>query len=93
MASRWCARPKAALRLRGRAGHHHRQAGRRIAPDNAWDHIAGYAAFNDGSVRDWQRHNIQFTPGKNWPATGAFGPALVTPDEVEDLGAIASRPA
>ncbi|WP_068095067.1 fumarylacetoacetate hydrolase family protein [Novosphingobium rosa] len=62
--------------------------GRRIAPENAWDHIAGYAAFNDGSVRDWQRHNIQFTPGKNWPATGAFGPALVTPDEIEDLGAI-----
>jgi 2-keto-4-pentenoate hydratase/2-oxohepta-3-ene-1,7-dioic acid hydratase in catechol pathway len=62
--------------------------GRRIAPENAWDHIAGYAAFNDGSVRDWQRHNIQFTPGKNWPATGAFGPALVTPDEIADLGAI-----
>ncbi len=62
--------------------------GRRIAPENAWDHIAGYAAFNDGSVRDWQRHNIQFTPGKNWPATGAFGPALVTPDEIDDLGAI-----
>jgi 2-keto-4-pentenoate hydratase/2-oxohepta-3-ene-1,7-dioic acid hydratase in catechol pathway len=61
--------------------------GRRIAPENAWDHIAGYAPFNDGSIRDWQRHNIQFTPGKTWPGTGGFGPAMVTPDEIEDLGA------
>lgn len=61
--------------------------GRRIAPENAWDHIAGYAPFNDGSIRDWQRHNIQFTPGKTWPGTGGFGPALVTPDEIADLGA------
>jgi 2-keto-4-pentenoate hydratase/2-oxohepta-3-ene-1,7-dioic acid hydratase in catechol pathway len=61
------------------------KAGRRITPKNAWDHIAGYAVINDGSIRDWQRHNIQFTPGKTWPATGPFGPALVTPDEVADL--------
>lgn len=63
------------------------KGGRRIARDRAFDHVAGYAVFNDASVRDWQRHNIQFTPGKNFPATGAFGPALVTPDEVADLGA------
>ena len=31
------------------------------------DHVAGYAAFNDASVRDWQRHTSQFTPGKNFP--------------------------
>ena len=61
------------------------KGGRRIARDQAADHIAGYAIFNDASVRDWQRHNIQFTPGKNFPATGAFGPAMVTPDEVADL--------
>lgn len=61
--------------------------GRRIAADAAMAHVAGYACFNDGSVRDWQRHNIQFTPGKNWPATGAFGPALVTPDEAGDIAA------
>ncbi|RVU04085.1 FAA hydrolase family protein [Novosphingobium umbonatum] len=59
--------------------------GRRIAPENAWDHVAGYSVINDGSIRDWQRHNIQFTPGKTWPATGPFGPALVTKDEVADL--------
>jgi len=61
------------------------KGGRRIGRDRAFDHVAGYACFNDASVRDWQRHNIQFTPGKNFPATGAFGPALVTPEEVGDL--------
>jgi len=62
--------------------------GRRIAPENVWDHIAGYAVFNDGSIRDWQRHNIQFTPGKTWLGTGGFGPAMVTPDEIDDLASL-----
>ena len=62
--------------------------GRHIARGNAWDHIAGYACYNEGSVRDFQRHTHQFTPGKNFPQTGAFGPWLVTPDEVGDLGAL-----
>ncbi|MBC2651150.1 fumarylacetoacetate hydrolase family protein [Novosphingobium flavum] len=61
------------------------KGGRRIGRDQAMEHVAGYAVFQDGSVRDWQRHNIQFTPGKNFPATGGFGPALVTSDEVADL--------
>lgn len=55
--------------------------GRRIPAATALRHIAGYACYNDGSVRDWQAHTIQFTPGKNFPLTGAFGPWLVTPDE------------
>jgi len=55
--------------------------GRRIPAASGLDHIAGYSCYNDGSVRDWQAHTIQFTPGKNFPATGAFGPWLVTPDE------------
>ena len=63
------------------------KGGRRIPHDKALEHVAGYSCFNDASVRDWQRHNIQFTPGKNFPGTGAFGPALVTPDEIEDIGA------
>lgn len=62
------------------------KGGRRIARADAMAHVAGFSVFNDGSARDWQRHNIQFTPGKNYPATGAFGPALVLPDEVADLG-------
>lgn len=61
------------------------KGGRRISRANALAHVAGYTIFNDASARDWQRHNIQFTPGKNFPATGAFGPALVTPDEIADL--------
>lgn len=56
------------------------KAGRRIPAASAFDHIAGYSCYNDGSVRDWQAHTIQFIPGKNFPRTGAFGPWLVTPD-------------
>lgn len=64
------------------------KAGRYISRDAAFGHIAGYACYNEGSVRDFQRHTHQFTPGKNFPETGAFGPSLVTPDEVGDLGAL-----
>jgi 2-keto-4-pentenoate hydratase/2-oxohepta-3-ene-1,7-dioic acid hydratase in catechol pathway len=60
----------------------------KVARGDAMAYIAGYAAFNDGSARDWQRHNIQFTPGKTFPGTGGFGPALVTPDEIDDLNAL-----
>lgn len=62
------------------------KGGRRIPRERAMEHVAGFSVFNDASVRDWQRHNIQFTPGKNFPATGAFGPALVTPGDIADLG-------
>ena len=47
--------------------------------------IAGYSCYNDGSVREWQRHTSQFTPGKNFPGTGGFGPWIVTPDEMGDI--------
>lgn len=60
------------------------KAGRYIPADAAFDHIAGYACYHDGSVRDWQRHTTQFTPGKNFPGTGGFGPWLVTRDEIAD---------
>ena len=62
--------------------------GRRIPRARAMEHVAGYSIFNDVSVRDWQRHNIQFTPGKNFPATGAFGPELVTRDAIGDITAL-----
>ena len=58
--------------------------GRHIAEAAALDHIAGYACFDDGSVRDWQRHTSQFIPGKNFVASGAFGPWMVTADEIGD---------
>ncbi|WP_188063704.1 fumarylacetoacetate hydrolase family protein [Sphingobium sp. KCTC 72723] len=60
----------------------------KVAAADAMAYVAGYACFNDGSARDWQRHNIQFTPGKTFPGTGGFGPALVTADEIADLGAL-----
>lgn len=47
--------------------------------------VAGFSCYNDGSVREWQRHTGQFTPGKNFPGTGGFGPWIVTPDEVGDI--------
>jgi 2-keto-4-pentenoate hydratase/2-oxohepta-3-ene-1,7-dioic acid hydratase in catechol pathway len=59
--------------------------GRHIARADAMAHIAGYACFNDATIRDWQRHTIQFTPGKNFPATGPFGPWLTTADEIDDI--------
>ncbi len=48
----------------------------------ALDHVAGYAVFNEGSVRDYQFKAPQWTVGKNFDGTGAFGPALVTADEL-----------
>ena len=61
------------------------KGGSDIAEADAMAHIAGYACFNDATVRDWQRHTHQWTPGKNFPGTGAFGPALVTADEIADI--------
>jgi 2-keto-4-pentenoate hydratase/2-oxohepta-3-ene-1,7-dioic acid hydratase in catechol pathway len=61
---------------------------RRVRPEDAEAVIAGYACYNDVSVRDYQRHTTQFHPGKNWPGTGAFGPWLVTRDEIPDLRAL-----
>lgn len=58
--------------------------GRRISEADAYDYIAGYSAYNDGSVRDYQLHSSQWGPGKNFTGTGAFGPWLVLKDEIED---------
>jgi 2-keto-4-pentenoate hydratase/2-oxohepta-3-ene-1,7-dioic acid hydratase in catechol pathway len=58
------------------------EPGRRIAEADAARHVAGYACYNDGSIRDWQRHTTQWVPGKNFWHTGGFGPWLVTADEI-----------
>jgi 2-keto-4-pentenoate hydratase/2-oxohepta-3-ene-1,7-dioic acid hydratase in catechol pathway len=58
------------------------KAGRRITQEKAWGHIAGYSCYNDGSVREWQRHTVQWTAGKNFARTGGFGPWMVTADEI-----------
>lgn len=58
------------------------RGGRRIPEADALDHVAGYAVFNDGSIRDYQTRTAQWTIGKNFHGTGALGPDLVTPDEL-----------
>lgn len=64
------------------------KSGREITPQKAYEHVAGYSVFNDGSVRDWQKHSLQFTAGKNFVASGSFGPWLVTRDEIPDVNAL-----
>ena len=59
------------------------KAGRRINKANALDHVAGYSIFNDGSVRDFQLRTPQWTLGKNFDGTGAFGPVFVTADALQ----------
>jgi 2-keto-4-pentenoate hydratase/2-oxohepta-3-ene-1,7-dioic acid hydratase in catechol pathway len=56
--------------------------GRNIAEVDAFDHVAGYSCYNDGSVREWQFHAKQIASGKNFEATGGFGPWMVTADEI-----------
>ncbi|KAB8183672.1 fumarylacetoacetate hydrolase family protein [Microbispora catharanthi] len=53
---------------------------------DAWDHVAGYAAYNDFTARDWQRATSQWIPGKNFPGTGAFGPYLVSAADLGNVG-------
>lgn len=58
------------------------KGGRHISEEDALDHVAGYSIFNDGSIRNYQFLAPQWTPGKNFDDTGAFGPEFVTADEV-----------
>lgn len=62
--------------------------GHRISRESALDYVAGYSCFQDGSVRDWQKHSTQFTPGKNFLCSGSMGPWIVTKDEIEDFNSI-----
>jgi acylpyruvate hydrolase len=60
------------------------KGGHRIKREDALEHIAGYSIFNDVTVRDYQFRVQQYTSGKNFDASGPFGPYLVLPDEVAD---------
>lgn len=62
--------------------------GRHISKHDCLDHVAGFSCYNDATIREYQRHTSQFTAGKNFMATGGFGPWIVTPDEVGDLSAL-----
>lgn len=57
---------------------------RHVPAERAYSVVAGYTCLNDGSVRDYQRHTTQFTPGKNFDASGGMGPWMVTADEIPD---------
>ena len=57
--------------------------GRNISEANAFDHVAGYSCYNDGSIREWQFHAKQIASGKNFESTGGFGPWMVTADEIQ----------
>jgi len=59
------------------------KGGRNIAESQAYEHVAGYSCYNDGSIREWQFHAKQIAAGKNFESTGAFGPWLVTADEID----------
>lgn len=61
------------------------KGGRYISQVDAMHHVAGYSCHNDATLRDWQRHTTQFTPGKTFPGTGPLGPYMVTPDETGNL--------
>ncbi len=56
--------------------------GRNISKESALSHVIGYSLFNEGSIRDYQFKAPQWTVGKNFDGTGAFGPVLVTADEL-----------
>lgn len=67
------------------------KGGSHIDRKNAMQHVAGYSCFNDASARDWQFHTHQYGMGKNFRRTGAFGPWMVTADEIEDYRKIELR--
>lgn len=67
------------------------KGGSHIDAANAMQHVAGYSCFNDASLRDWQFHTHQFGMGKNFRATGALGPWLVTADDIPDYRRLALR--
>lgn len=62
--------------------------GHKISREHAMSYVAGYTCFNDGSVRDWQKHSTQFTPGKNFFQTAGCGPWMVCKNEIPNVSAL-----
>ena len=62
--------------------------GRNIAESQAMDHVGGYTILNDGSVRDWQFHTRQITPGKNFHRSGSIGPWIVPRGDIDNVYAL-----
>ena len=68
------------------------KGGRRIAREDAYDHIAALTLCNEGTIRDWVRHaKFNVTQGKNWDHSGAMGPWLVpfrSADQLDDIALV-----
>ena len=62
--------------------------GRHVSEADALKIVAGYSCYHDATLRDWQNHTLQWTPGKNFMKTGSFGPWMVTTDEIPDPTAL-----
>lgn len=77
-----CPRVSASLDWEGELAVIIGKPGRDIPQERAWEHVAGYSCYNDGSVREWQFHAKQIASGKNFESTGGFGPWMVTADEI-----------
>jgi 2-keto-4-pentenoate hydratase/2-oxohepta-3-ene-1,7-dioic acid hydratase in catechol pathway len=60
------------------------ESGRHIPAHRALEYVAGYSCYNEGSIRDWQRHTSQYLAGKSFAGTGGFGPWMITTDEIPD---------
>jgi len=82
----WCPNPKIAKTFdyEGELAVIIGRPGRHISVESAREHVAGYACYNEGSVREFQGHNRQFGLGKNFERSGSFGPWLMTADEFGD---------
>lgn len=57
--------------------------GRQIAADQSMQHVLGYSVMNEGSVRGWMKHSVH--AGKNFHASGSWGPWITTSDEAGDI--------
>ena len=60
------------------------EGGKHIKPENALKHIVGFSCYNEGTIREWQRHTRQFGMGKNFEKTGSFGPHMVLAEDIPD---------
>ena len=62
------------------------KSGRFISKDDALKHVIGYSIMNEGSVRGWMKHSVH--AGKNFHASGSWGPWITTVDEIDDLSSL-----
>ena len=62
------------------------KSGRFISSEDALQHVVGYSIMNEGSVREWMKHSVH--AGKNFHASGSWGPWITTVDEIDDFSSL-----